>query len=267
MDFTEGLFIDYRHFDQAGITPRFEFGFGLSYTTFEYSNLQIAPAIAPNSTSTASASATNATVNPTVCPYTRLNASAYTFPKTISSLTDYLYPYLAQNSSFTIGTPYPQASIVPTQPGTPGGALTLWNAVATISITVRNTGSVDAQEVAQLYLALGNGEPLRQLRGFNKTMIAAGESQQVSFQVVERDLSIWDVPSQSWIDVRTLGTSVGVYVGASSRDLRLNGTMPALSSSRPAGYTTGQSASPASASMPYVTEASDGQPAVTAMYS
>ncbi|CAK7209782.1 hypothetical protein SBRCBS47491_000557 [Sporothrix bragantina] len=40
-NFTEGVFIDYRHFDANNITPRYEFGYGLSYTTFGYSNLQI----------------------------------------------------------------------------------------------------------------------------------------------------------------------------------------------------------------------------------
>ena len=39
------MFIDYRHFDAASITPRYEFGFGLSYTTFEYSSLSISPVV------------------------------------------------------------------------------------------------------------------------------------------------------------------------------------------------------------------------------
>ncbi|KAG8991387.1 hypothetical protein FRB94_012540 [Tulasnella sp. JGI-2019a] len=41
IDYTEGLDIDYRWFDAKNITPRFEFGYGLSHTTFEYSNLVI----------------------------------------------------------------------------------------------------------------------------------------------------------------------------------------------------------------------------------
>ncbi|KAL9109649.1 MAG: hypothetical protein Q9227_005686 [Pyrenula ochraceoflavens] len=42
-NFSEGLLIDYRHFDAANITPRYEFGYGLSYSTFTLSNLVITP--------------------------------------------------------------------------------------------------------------------------------------------------------------------------------------------------------------------------------
>lgn len=40
-DFTEGLFIDYKAFMKNGIEPRFAFGYGLTYTTFAYSDLRV----------------------------------------------------------------------------------------------------------------------------------------------------------------------------------------------------------------------------------
>lgn len=39
--YTEKLLLDYRYMESKRIKPRFDFGFGLSYTTFEYSGLEI----------------------------------------------------------------------------------------------------------------------------------------------------------------------------------------------------------------------------------
>lgn len=60
------------------------------------------------------------------------------------------------------------------------------------------------------------------LRGFEKISLAAGASHAVSFELSSGDLSVWDAKLHAWTPVQG---DFQVGVGASSRDIRLRGTL------------------------------------------
>ncbi len=97
-------------------------------------------------------------------------------------------------------------------------------ATATVYASVCNTAGPAAAEVAQLYIGYpaGTGEPIKQLKGFQKVSVTAGDCAGVAFKVGAADLQIWDVGAQAW----TLPTGTyTVSVGSSSIDLPLTGQL------------------------------------------
>jgi beta-glucosidase len=102
-----------------------------------------------------------------------------------------------------------------------GGDPALWAPAAKVSITIKNTGSVAAAEVAQLYLHIPGG-PARVLRGFEKKLLQPGEECEVTFELNRRDLSTWDVVKQAWV---LQSGDYGVMVGKSVLDIQARGSL------------------------------------------
>jgi beta-glucosidase len=92
-----------------------------------------------------------------------------------------------------------------------------------IGLDVSNTGSRAGAEVPQLYLGFPSaaGEPPKLLKGFTKITLAPGQTEHVVYNLDWLDLANWDATARGWLV--TPGT-FQVLVGASSRDLRLNGS-------------------------------------------
>ncbi len=97
-----------------------------------------------------------------------------------------------------------------------------------VRFTITNTGARAGAEIAQVYLGLpaSTGEPPKRLVGWAKVQLEPGETNEVSVTLdpnaASHPLSYWNVTTSSW---ETASGDYQVYVGASSRDIRLTGTL------------------------------------------
>ena len=137
----EGVFVGYRGYEKNGVQPAYPFGHGLTYTTFEYSDLVVRPS---------------------------------------------------------------------------GDG-------AEVLFTLSNTGSFDAAEVAQVYVGERQpcvARPAKELKGFEKIFVKAGESVHVKVHLPKSAFSFYDMDIHDW---RVNPGVFDIRVGASVSDIRLRG--------------------------------------------
>lgn len=134
-EYREGIFVGYRYYDTSKVRVQYPFGFGLSYTDFTYSDLQV------------------------------------------------------------------------DEMG--------------VNFTVTNTGTMDGSEVAQLYISLPEAavfRPEKELKGFQKIFLKAGESKKVRITFDDKSFRYWNVNTNQW---ETEKGSYKIMIGACVSDIRL----------------------------------------------
>ena len=88
--FTEGLYVHYRFFDKNNITPRYEFGYGLSYTSFHLSSLLVNP----RGLHSGEPQSRPPSVEPPQVNETIPRAHTALWPDGFRRLENYIYPYI-----------------------------------------------------------------------------------------------------------------------------------------------------------------------------
>jgi beta-glucosidase len=241
-DFSEGSFIDYRHFDKvapgkSANAPTYEFGFGLGWSTFKFSNLNIQK----NNVGPLNPPTGKTIAAPVLGTYSK-NLKDYAFPKSIRRIREFIYPYLNSVTSAkdasgdahygktakeflphgaTDGSPQPRSPAS----GEPGGNRQLYDIVYTVTAIITNTGKVMDDVIPQLYVSHGGpNEPVRVLRGFDRIeRVAPGQSVVFKADLTRRDISNWDSAKQQWV---VTDYPKSVFVGSSSRNLPLSARLP-----------------------------------------
>ncbi len=94
-----------------------------------------------------------------------------------------------------------------------------------VRVTVKNTGRVKGAEVVQLYIGREQGKVFRarrELKGFCKVYLEPGESREVEMKLDQRSFAYYNTAVHDWA---TEAGSYTIEVGASSRDIRLSGSI------------------------------------------
>ena len=97
--------------------------------------------------------------------------------------------------------------------------------VVKVSLELTNTGTFDSDEVMQLYAGFPDSEverPALALKSFKRVNVPAGKSIEVTLDLKTNDLTYWNVDRHAW---ELEKGRVTIKVGASSRDLRQEGTL------------------------------------------
>ncbi|KAK2802322.1 hypothetical protein FQN51_004614 [Onygenales sp. PD_10] len=235
-DFSHGLYIDYRYFDKHNITPRFEFGYGLSYTTFNFSKVSItplkekSPLPSPRPEQRDPPSFNNTVPDPETA----------LFPQGFRKLAKYVYPYISSTKDIKKAAYNYPIGYNTTQPPSPagggeGGNPSLFEPFLTVNATLTNTGPRLGKDVVQVYVSFPanvidkdeHGReipvefPVRVLRNFQKVEVQPGQSVDVGMEITRKDLSYWSVTRQNW--VMPVEGRFRVWVGRSSRGLGVAG--------------------------------------------
>ena len=94
------------------------------------------------------------------------------------------------------------------------------NQTLTATVTVTNTGKVDGKEVVQLYIRdlIGSvTRPVKELKGFQKIDLKAGETRTVSFRITPNDLKFYNYDLKyDWE-----AGDFQVMIGGNSRDVKM----------------------------------------------
>ena len=90
-----------------------------------------------------------------------------------------------------------------------------------VTFEITNTGTVDGDEVAQVYVSLPDSKimrPARELKGFARVSLKAGETRQVTVKLDDKAFRYFNVGTSNW---EIESGSYEIQVGASVRDIRL----------------------------------------------